>query len=277
MSTASTPDHTGSNPAEALFARVICGVDGTPEGGEGVAQVARLAPPGSSVVLCSAWNAGSSVVLGWSPPVSHTDSFPQAEIKAAIGAARPLLPDELDVDTTIVQGPPGPMLLTEIERRRATLVAVGSHGHHRVPGIVLGSVATQLLHESPCAVLVARAPGEREGFPRTIMVGADGSSESERAVQVAKAIADRLGAELEAIVATAGGETDLPAVRSTVEAVGAGRIALREEHDSAVAALKGLRPDLLVVGSRGLRGLRALGSVSERVAHEAECSVLVVR
>jgi nucleotide-binding universal stress UspA family protein len=35
--------------------------------------------------------------------------------------------------------------------------------------------------------------------------------------------------------------------------------------------------DLLVVGSRGLDGFRALGSVSERVAHEASCSVLVVR
>jgi nucleotide-binding universal stress UspA family protein len=35
--------------------------------------------------------------------------------------------------------------------------------------------------------------------------------------------------------------------------------------------------DLLVVGSRGLHGIRALGSVSERVAHKAPCSVLVVR
>jgi len=35
--------------------------------------------------------------------------------------------------------------------------------------------------------------------------------------------------------------------------------------------------DLVVVGSRGLHGLRALGSVSERVAHTASCSALVVR
>ena len=35
--------------------------------------------------------------------------------------------------------------------------------------------------------------------------------------------------------------------------------------------------DLVVVGSRGLQGLRALGSVSERVAHQASCSVLIVR
>jgi len=35
--------------------------------------------------------------------------------------------------------------------------------------------------------------------------------------------------------------------------------------------------DLIVVGSRGVRGIRALGSISERLAHEASCSVLVVR
>jgi nucleotide-binding universal stress UspA family protein len=35
--------------------------------------------------------------------------------------------------------------------------------------------------------------------------------------------------------------------------------------------------DLLVVGSRGLHGLKALGSVSERVAHQAHSSVLIVR
>jgi nucleotide-binding universal stress UspA family protein len=35
--------------------------------------------------------------------------------------------------------------------------------------------------------------------------------------------------------------------------------------------------DVLVVGSRGLHGLKALGSVSERAAHQAKCSVLVVR
>jgi nucleotide-binding universal stress UspA family protein len=35
--------------------------------------------------------------------------------------------------------------------------------------------------------------------------------------------------------------------------------------------------DLVVVGSRGLHGFRALGSVSERVAHRARSSVLVVR
>jgi nucleotide-binding universal stress UspA family protein len=35
--------------------------------------------------------------------------------------------------------------------------------------------------------------------------------------------------------------------------------------------------DLVVLGSRGLHGIKSLGSVSERVAHQAASSVLIVR
>jgi nucleotide-binding universal stress UspA family protein len=37
------------------------------------------------------------------------------------------------------------------------------------------------------------------------------------------------------------------------------------------------RASLIVIGARGVTGVRALGSVSERVAHAAACSVLVAR
>jgi nucleotide-binding universal stress UspA family protein len=37
------------------------------------------------------------------------------------------------------------------------------------------------------------------------------------------------------------------------------------------------RASLVVVGSRGLNGTRAISSISERVAHAAPCSVLIVR
>jgi nucleotide-binding universal stress UspA family protein len=43
----------------------------------------------------------------------------------------------------------------------------------------------------------------------------------------------------------------------------------------AAAALE--RCSLIVVVSRRLSGVRALGSVSERLVHDARCSILVVR
>jgi nucleotide-binding universal stress UspA family protein len=52
-----------------------------------------------------------------------------------------------------------------------------------------------------------------------------------------------------------------------------------ESPDAPIAALVAAAADadLLVLGSRGLRGLKALGSVSERVAHQAHPLVVVVR
>lgn len=275
MNTESEAGVTDMQPA-TIFARVVCGVDGTDESREAVSQVARLAPETSHVTLCSVWNTGASVAVGWSPPISRTASFPRDELQAAVDANRPLLPSSLVVDTAVVEGPPGPMLLAELGRREATLVAVGSHDHRRLSGILLGSVAAQLLHDSPCSVLMARTPNE-ELFPETVMAAADGSAESAKAIRVAAEIAHRLGAELEAVVATGAGGVDLGAVRSALDALGGPEVPLREDGRTPVEALTSLGPDLLVMGSRGLQGLRSLGSVSERVAHEAECSVLVVR
>ena len=52
-----------------------------------------------------------------------------------------------------------------------------------------------------------------------------------------------------------------------------------DRHEAPAEALVAAAEsaDLVVVGSRGLHGFRALGSVSERVAHSAPCSTLVVR
>jgi nucleotide-binding universal stress UspA family protein len=264
----------------ALFGCVVCGVDGTDESRAAVAQVGRLLDglqAACRVVLVSVWNTGASVAVGWSPPVARTASFPREELRKAADGVRPLLPAGVPVETVVVEGPPGPMMLTELARHRATLVAVGSHDHRRLPGILLGSVATQLLHEAPCAVLMARG-GPDEAFPDRVAVGADGSEESARAIQAGAGIAQRRGSALEAVVATGGGAApDAATVRSALDAAAGPDTPLRMASDPPVDALARLDPALLVVGSRGLQGLRSLGSVSERVAHEARCSVLVVR
>ncbi len=264
-----------SSPA-AIFTRILCGVDGSAEGREAVAQASRLAYTSSEVILCGVWNTGSPIAIGWSPPVARAPSAPREKIEAGIAEARTLLSARPAVTESLVQGPAAPMLVAEARRHGATLVAVGTHDHARLPGILLGSVATELLHESPGSVLVARPSADLPRFPRTIVVATDGSEGSRPAVQVAASLATRLRADLRAVVATGGGNVDLPGVRAAIDAAGR-PIPVEEHRDSAVSALRSLDPDLLIMASRGLRGLRSLGSVSERVAHEAKCSVLVVR
>jgi nucleotide-binding universal stress UspA family protein len=280
MGTDQTKGEPAAGPEASLLRCVVCGVDGTDESRAAVAQVGRLLEGVGGeprVVLVSVWNTGASFAVGWSPPIARTASFPREELREAVDGVRPLLPASVTVETVVVEGPPGPMMLTELGRHGATLVAMGSHDHRRISGILLGSVAAQLLHEAPCAVLMARGPaGER--FPARVVVGADGSAESARAIAAGAEIAARRGSELEAVVATGGGGAPDPAaVRSALDAAAGPDTPLRMESDAPVDALSRLEPDLLVVGSRGLQGLRSLGSVSERVAHEARCSVLVVR
>ena len=162
--------------------------------------------------------------------------------------------------------------LAELERHDATLAVVKPPRHGRVAGIRLGSLPTHLLHEAACAVLIARAPRDRETWPETVSVAVDGSPSSEAAFRAASALAERYAANLRPVVATREPFVDLEAAHALVPG-------LEERDERVLHALYVLseESDLLVVGSRGLRGVRALGSVSERIAHEAVSPVLVVR
>ncbi|MGH3044059.1 MAG: universal stress protein, partial [Gaiellaceae bacterium] len=85
-------------------------------------------------------------------------------------------------------------------------------------------------------------------------------------------LVDRLQIEAVPVTARPSKDIDLAAVHAITED------ARLEEGDPVGTLLSAAQnADLLIVGSRGLHGVRALGSVSERVAHKAPCSVLVVR
>jgi nucleotide-binding universal stress UspA family protein len=131
-----------------------------------------------------------------------------------------------------------------------------------------------MLHRAPCSVLVARASADAEGFPRTAVVAVDGSAAAARALASACELRDRLGTEVRAVIALQEGKCDHEAARVTAAERG---VPLEEIGGAAADVLVGSESQLLVVGSRGLRGLHALGSVSERVAHRSPASVLVVR
>jgi nucleotide-binding universal stress UspA family protein len=128
------------------------------------------------------------------------------------------------------------------------------------------------VHEAPCSVLVVRKPAAPAAFPRSIVVGVDGSSQAEVAYAVASELTDRFGATLRPLAASGGKYVDTDGLGRQLPELA---VDSREPVDALTAAAA--RADLLVVGSRGLHGLRALGSVSERVAQRANCSVLVVR
>jgi nucleotide-binding universal stress UspA family protein len=107
-------------------------------------------------------------------------------------------------------------------------------------------------------------------IPRSIVVGDDGSASAAGAVAAARHLAERLEVRLHILHALGGDVVgERPAADELLET---------DDRDPVSALLSRSREaDLIVVGSRGLHGIHTLGSVSERVARHAHCSVLVVR
>jgi nucleotide-binding universal stress UspA family protein len=257
-----------SEPPAEVFERVLVGVDGSEAGFEACRQAARLAKPGAAVEAVAVVHVAEAARTG--PTAPRVANELRRDADSALEEAASILGDRCR--TRFVNGLVTEALLSEVETTDSTVLVVGSHGHRRMTEILVGGVTGELLHSAPCALLVARPPVDAATFPRSIVVGIDGSREAESALRAAERLAGRFDASLRVVVARRGKGVDLAGVHARA------RFAEEideEPVDALVHAARGA--DLLVVGSRGLHGLRALGSVSERIAHQATCSVLVVR
>jgi nucleotide-binding universal stress UspA family protein len=257
---------------EALVSRVLVGVDRSPESLEAARQAAVLCDAGGTLTLLSAWTLPPPVI-GVGPEFAYQDDEDpkRKAAEAALAAAKATIAAQTAPDMKVARGFAWDELIKEIEKELATLVVVGSHGTGRMRGILMGSTATAIVHKAPCSVLVARKAGP--SFPARIVVGVDGSSESAAAYATAEYLAEHFCAELWPVVAHGGNGVDKEIVATIVD------YDHEDLPDEPVAALlvasAEAEADLVVVGSRGLHGLKALGS--ERLAHEAHCSTLIVR
>ncbi|MEO9237018.1 MAG: universal stress protein, partial [Jatrophihabitantaceae bacterium] len=63
--------------------------------------------------------------------------------------------ERLQLDTRVIEGPPGPALLTQSDG--ASLLVVGAQGRAAFPGMLLGSVAEYCVRHGDCPVVVVRA------------------------------------------------------------------------------------------------------------------------
>lgn len=134
---------------------------------------------------------------------------------------------------------------------------------------------------------------------RIIVVAYDGSQHSKKALEIAKALADRFGSKIYVIHVVDTAVLSLSEAFSTPNVVESlrqrGERVLKEalavipnaevkllEGDPAYEIAKfakDVKADLVVVGSRGLSTIRKslLGSVAGRLVQESDVSVLVVK
>lgn len=249
-----------------LFEKIVCAVDGTAGSDVAVAQAARLLAARKTLKLVAVVDSRSGIPRGHAASAELERMFQEAQRAVREGRAR--FPH---AESCLLYGAPGPMLCAAARDAEATLLAIGVPASGRLAGIVLGGVGAHALQWAPCSILIARARIENPSFPRSIVVGHDGSAYAAGATFVARELAHRFGATLRVILAIGG------------KPVGAGQLAVEGKLEwspkTPVDALvqASAEADLVVVGSRGLHGVGALGSVADRVSHLALSSVLVVR
>lgn len=183
---------------------------------------------------------------------------------------------------------------------RADSIVLGRSGHGSAVGAVLGSVAMQVVGHAHCPVVLVHSSTGAAGVAGEVVVGVDGSSGSELALDYAFEQASWRGLPLRVVHSWAA--TMLFGITQEIrdDQFNQEQLALSEtmvgwsekypdvevrtslpKDASAVLALTEAARDaeLLVVGSRGRGGFRSLllGSVSQGVVTHATCNVAVVR
>jgi len=135
--------------------KVVMGFDGSEPSMEALRWAARQADQtGSMLEVIMAWEWPAS--YGWSfslPDDYSPDTEAQSTLDVAVDRLRGDHP-RLKVQTTAIEGRPGPVLVEA--SHGADLLVVGSRGHGSFSGMLLGSVSQYCVAHAACPVLVYR-------------------------------------------------------------------------------------------------------------------------
>ncbi|MGC7096476.1 universal stress protein [Amycolatopsis lurida] len=236
------------------------------------------------------------------PPTEWVDAQKEAAervVATALAAAKEIEP-AVSAETRV--SPLGSVAALRELSGEARLLVLGEP-RGAVSGLVVGSTSIPVLTAADCPVVVVR--GRDGGRPEgPVVVGVDGSTNSEAAIAQAFAAASVRQVPLVAVHTWHDGDSEVLFSRSRVEfdwepvndaeqRVLAERLAGWREQYPDVTVQQVVQQDkprhrllewsakacLVVVGTRGRGGFAGLvlGSTSQALAHHADCPVLVVR
>ncbi|HEX2280817.1 MAG TPA: universal stress protein [Thermomicrobiales bacterium] len=223
--------------------------------------------------------------------------------------------DGANVQTIVRAGRPEVEILDVLDETAEPIVVMSSHGRSGFNRVLVGSVAGRIVSGADCPVVVVRATDDGKRAPDmdsidTILVPLDGSTFAEYALEAAQEslASKKLQIHLVRIPetvtwATTPGMTGAASYQmidtymeaSTEEATAyltevAGRLKERGHSvnwevrhgviaDEIAAAADEHKVDLVVIATHGRTGFRriVMGSVAERVLHEASAPLMMVR
>jgi nucleotide-binding universal stress UspA family protein len=292
--------------------RILVALDGSPSSLAARDLVAGLGwPAATAITLVTALDipivrtaTGTAAGGDW---ITDARAGLRKQAEEALAAMRdPLAERGWAVDQRVVEGRPATAILSAAADVDADLIVVGSRGLGTIRSMVLGSVSAEVLRHTDRSVLVARGAKVSRA-----LVATDGSDEASalpdvladwgilrglEAVAISVAPVDSPAFQLAVSLYTMGDESierqreellELHrgyAARLAERLAGGGIsstivVARGDAAREILAAAVQHRADLIVTGSRGLRGVDRwlLGSVARNVVVHAEASVLIVR
>lgn len=256
------------------FNDVLCAVNGSRGSAEAVHQATSLCGSLRLVAVCHELRFGKHA------QVDLSERHAREALDEAAYAPRHA---GVEVSTELLHGAPTSDLLLE-KAAEHDLLVVGCHGGSRAGGIMLGSTATQVAHRAEQPLLIARRTADGKDFPRTVLLATDGSPGSWAAARIATRISQFRNSELRLIHVPDGMHPEryrevLKQLTVIEKATGYSPAVVDSPGHVAERigeAARAAQSSLIVIGRRGVGGIKALGSVSERVVHRAPCSVLAV-
>jgi nucleotide-binding universal stress UspA family protein len=249
----------------APFKRILCAVDGTREADVALQQAIALAGDDSKITVAAVWSEES--------PLGRTawDVVDQAVATARAAGAR--------ASRRLIQSPhvADAPLATALGH---DLLVIGCRPHSRARGILSADLSTAMAHRAACSVLLARSKPLTAG----VLAASDCLPRTCSALTAATLIANRLATSLTVLhvreLDDRERHRELAAELTNARALLGRDLRYVTETGGTsariVAAARAPSVGLVVTGSSGKRGVAALGSTSERVAHQAPCSVLIV-
>lgn len=274
----SAAEHEGlTAPAAGVFTNILCAVDGTHASAAAVRMAAGLAGPSGHLTLLAVTAVSGSGAYA-------SAAISPGRVEYLLDCAKRIA-DEAGVPSTTAVDPGSPPEKVILERASYhDLLAIGAPATSWLGGMLIGGVAATALSQFTTPMLIVRKSSTGSLRGGRILVASDGEEDSDRIVELARRLGRSQGAQVTLVNALAGESKMNPrriqaqtrALELTLPGMGEACIEPGKAWDVILNAAESTNAALIVMGSRRLGGLRALGSVSRRVAHDAPCSVLLL-
>lgn len=135
---------------------IVVGVDGSDASRDAVGwALGQAALTGASLRVVASWrwpNYLTRIPPGVDPAADTAQTLDET-VDAALATVDN--GQQVEISRRVVEGPPGPALLTQAQD--AQLLVVGAKGRAAFPGMLLGSVAEYCVRHGHCPVVVVRA------------------------------------------------------------------------------------------------------------------------